>query len=184
MGAASNSGWRKTQKTISDRPMVKPVDTPIGTVTPAHFQPSQVSHRVFLGPKFLYALFNPCDRMHVVSQAFMKFLRADELPYRRLLVNEHIVDETATRLKKQASMLNAQKFVTTLNESDLYHLVTVSSEVFERAQKTFVDWTDLDASFTDFIVATHMEDEGVDYIATYDRHYDAFEITPVPYHRS
>jgi predicted nucleic acid-binding protein len=164
--------------------MVAPVDTPIGTVTPAHFQPGQVSHRLFLGPKFLYALFNPRDQTHVVSQAFMEFLRAGELPYRRLLVNEHIVDETATRLKKQASMRNARKFVTTLDESDLYRLVTVSADVFERPQPTFLEWTDLDASFADFVVAAHMADEGVDYIATFDRHYDAFDITTVPYHRS
>jgi predicted nucleic acid-binding protein len=164
--------------------MAEPIETPIGTITPAHFQPGQVSHRLFLGPKFLYALFNPRDRMHVVSEAFLKFLRAGDLPYRRLLVNEHIVDETATRLKKQASMRHAEKFITTLEESDLYHLLTVSVDVFERAQTTFLDWTDLDASFTDFVVATHMTDEGVDYIATYDRHYDAFDVTTVPYHRS
>lgn len=164
--------------------MAEPVDTPIGTVAPAHFQPGQVSHRLFLGPKFLYALFNPRDRMHAVSQAFMEFLRAGELPYRRLLVNEHIVDETATRLKKQASMRHAQKFVTTLDESDLYHLVTVSADVFERAKTTFLEWTDLDASFTDFVVVAHMEDEDVDYLATYDRHYDAFDVTTLPYRRS
>lgn len=164
--------------------MVDPVDTPIGTVTPTHFQPSQVSHRLFLGPKFLYALFNPRDQMHVVSQAFMEFLRAGELPYRRLLVNEHIVDEAATRLKKQASMRNAQQFVTTVDESDIYHLVPVSAAVFDRAQTMFLEWTDLDASFTDFVVGAHMEDEGVEYVATYDRHYDAFDVTTLPYHRS
>ena len=164
--------------------MAEPIDTPIGTITPAHFQPGQVSHRLFLGPKFLYALFNPRDRMHVVPEAFMKFLRAGDLPYRRLLVNEHIVDEAVTRLKKQASMQHAEKFVTTLDESDLYHLVAVSADVFDRAKTTFLEWTDLDASFTDFVVATHMDDEGIEYIATYDRHYDAFDVTTVPYHRS
>jgi hypothetical protein len=45
----------------------------------------------------------------------------------------------------------------------------------------FVEWTDLDASFTDFIVATHMEALEIDHILTYDRHYDAFYVTTLPY---
>jgi predicted nucleic acid-binding protein len=87
--------------------MADPVETPIGPVTPEHFRPGQVRHQLFVGPKFLYALFSPKDRMHPVSRAFMTFIRDGELPYRRLVLNEHIVDEAATRLKKQASVRNA-----------------------------------------------------------------------------
>ncbi|WP_177227331.1 hypothetical protein [Halomicrobium zhouii] len=46
-----------------------------------------------------------------MSRAFIHLVRDGELPYRRLVVNDHIVDEAATRLEKQASMSNA---VTTL----------------------------------------------------------------------
>lgn len=80
--------------------MADEIDTPIGTVTPVHFQPGQVRHRVFVGPKFLYSLFNPKDKMNAVSRAFMAFIREGDLPFRYLLVNEHIVDEAATRLEK------------------------------------------------------------------------------------
>lgn len=163
--------------------MAEPVETPIGTVTPAHFQPGRMSHRLFLGPKFLYALFNPRDQMHVVSRVFMDFLRANELPYRRLLVNEHIVDEAATRLKKQASMRNASKFLTTLDESDLYVQLSVPEETFERAKATFLEWSDLDASFTDFVVTAHMDTEDIGHIVTYDQHYDAFDVTALPHRR-
>ena len=45
----------------------------------------------------------------------------------------------------------------------------------------FVEWTDLDASFTDFVVAAHMDALEVDHILTYDRHYDAFDVTTLPY---
>jgi hypothetical protein len=37
--------------------------------------------------------------MHAVSRAFMTFVRDGDLPYRRLIVNDHIADEAATRLK-------------------------------------------------------------------------------------
>jgi predicted nucleic acid-binding protein len=100
-----------------------------------------------------------------------------------LVVNDHIVDEAATRLKKQASMRNAATFLTTLDESNLYHLEAVTPEVFNDATDTFLDWTDLDASLTDFIVASHMAELEIDHILTYDRHYDAFDVTTLPYRR-
>lgn len=161
--------------------MAEPVDTPIGTVTAEHFRPGHVRHQVVVGPKFLYALFNPADRMHEVSRAFMEFVRDGDLPYRRLVVNDHIVDEAATRLKKQASMQNAATFLTTLDESSLYRLDSVPENVFAEARNTFVEWTDLDASLTDFVVAAHMADLEIDHVLTYDRHYDAFDVTTLPY---
>lgn len=161
--------------------MAEPVQTPVGTVTAEHFRPGHVRHQVIIGPKFLYALFNPRDRMHPVSRAFMTFVRDGDLPYRRLIVNDHIVDEAATRLKKQASMQNAASFLTTLDESTLYQFESVSETVFDDAKATFVEWTDLDASFTDFVVAAHMDQLEVDHILTYDQHYDAFDVTTLPY---
>lgn len=161
--------------------MADPVETPIGTVTAAHFQPGPVRHQTFVGPKFIYALFNPRDRMHAVSRAFMAYIRDGDLPFRRLLLNEHVVDEAATRLKKQASMRNAARFLQAVDESTLYRIERVPAEVFDAASATFVDWDDLDASFTDFVVAKHMDDLGVDHLVTYDRHFDAFDITTLPY---
>ena len=164
--------------------MAGPIETPIGTITAEHFRPGHVRHQVFVGPKFLYALFNPRDRMHAISRAFMTFVRDGDLSYRRLIVNDHIVDEAATRLKKQASMKNATSFLRTLNESTVYRFESVSEDVFSDAKATFIDWTDLDASFTDFVVAAHIEELEVDHILTYDRHYDAFDLTTLPYQDS
>lgn len=161
--------------------MAGPVETPIGTITTEHFRPGHVRHQAVVGPKFLYALFNPRDQMHAVSRAFMAFVRDGDLPYRRLIVNDHIVDEAATRLKKQASMRNAATFVTTLDESTLYQFESVPETVFRAATETFVEWTELDASLTDFVVAAHMDALEVDHILTYDRHYGAFDVTPLPY---
>lgn len=161
--------------------MAEPVETPIGTITAEHFRPGHIRHQVVVGPKFLYALFNPHDQLHAVSRAFMDFVRDGDLPYRRLIINDHIVDEAATRLKKQASMNHAASFLNALTESTLYQLEIVLEEVFQEAIETFKEWTDLDASLTDFVVATHMNSLGIDHLLTYDRHYDAFDVTTLPY---
>lgn len=112
----------------------------------------------------------------------LSYVRDGALPYRRLVLNDHIVDEAATRLKKQASMRNAALFLTTIEESTLYQFESVPVGVFEGATSTFLEWTDQDASFTDCIVAEHMEALEIDHILTFDRHFDAFEVTTLPYH--
>ncbi|MDB2265607.1 hypothetical protein PN416_17310 [Halorubrum ezzemoulense] len=71
--------------------------------------------------------------------------------------------------------------MTTLDESSLYQFEAVSESVVIDAKETFIEWTDLDASFTDFVVATHMDELDVDQVLTYDRHYDAFDVTTLPY---
>lgn len=161
--------------------MADPVDTPIGTVAAVHFQPGRVRHRVFVGPKACYALFNPRDRLHPVARAFMAFVRDGDLPYRQLIVNEHVVDEAATRLKKRAGMPNAERFLGTLEESTLLRLDRLPDGVFAAAVERFRAWTDHGASMTEFVVATHMADLGVDHLLTFDRDFAAFELTTIPY---
>lgn len=106
----------------------------------------------------------------------MAFVRDGDLPYRRLIVNEHIVDEAATRLKKRASMRNAAGFMSTLTASQVYRLEVVSDDAFEAAMERFVEWTDLEASFTDFVVVAQMDAMGISHIATFDTHYEAFDV--------
>lgn len=63
-----------------------------------------------------------------------------------------------------------------VEESDLFRFERISDATFERARTRFVDWDAIDASFTDFVVACHMGELDVDHIATYDRHYQLFEV--------
>lgn len=161
--------------------MGEPIQTSIGAITAEHFRPGRVRHQVIVGPKFLYSLFDPEDEMHAVSRAFMMFVRNEELPYRYLIVNDHIIDEAATRLKKRVSIQMVSTFLTTLDKSHLYRFEYVPKDVFEEATDTFTEWTDLNASFTDFVVVQHMDELDIDHIVTYDRHYECFDVTTFPY---
>lgn len=66
-------------------------------------------------------------------------------------------------------------------EYRLYRFEYVSRDVFEEAVDRFTDWTDLNASLTDFVVAQQLADREIDHIVTYDRHYDCFDVTTLPY---
>lgn len=52
---------------------------------------------------------------------------------------------------------------------------------FESATDAFREWTDLGASFTDFVVVAHTYAMEIDHVATFDRHYDAFDVGTLPY---
>jgi hypothetical protein len=161
--------------------MGRSIETAVGPVSAADFEPSRLTHRVFLGPKFLYAFFNPNDELHEPSRAIAEFARESELPYRHFIVNEHALDEAATRLKKRASLQYAALLFRAVDESELFRFERVPDEAFEQARTRFVEWDDNDASFTDFVIASHMETLGVDHIATYDRHYQLFDVITLPH---
>lgn len=163
--------------------MGEPKDTPVGTIRPGHFAPrdGDVRHRIFLGPKFLYALFYPDDRLHEVSRALPEYMRDGDLSYRHPVVNEHAIDEAATRLKKRASMKHVESFFAALQESDLFRVEYVPEPVFDDARDQFVAWDDQSGSFTDFAIAAHAEELDIDHLATYDSDFGAFDLTTVPY---
>lgn len=119
--------------------------------------------------------------MPAVSRAFMTFVRAGDLPYRRLVGDDHVVDVAATRWKTQASMRNATALDTTLDEGSLYQFESVSEGIVDDANEPFVEWTDLPASFTDVVVAAHTADLAIHHVLTYDRHLDAFDVMVLPY---
>lgn len=161
--------------------MGRSIDTEVGPVSPTEFAAGRLAHRVFFGPKFLFASFNPNDELHGASRAIAEFARDGDLPYRQFIVNEHALDEAATRLKKRASLRYAELLFTAVDESDLFRFERVSERAFEQARVRFVEWDDNDASFTDFVIACHMEELGVDHIATYDRHYQLFDVVTIPH---
>lgn len=66
-------------------------------------------------------------------------------------------------------------------ESELFRFERVPDATFEQARTRFLEWDDNDASFTDFVIATHMTAMDVDHIATYDRHYQLFDLATIPH---
>lgn len=145
------------------------------------FKPQELTHRIFLGPKFLFSLYHNRDEDHETSSAFLHYIAESSLPYRQLIVNDHAIDEAATRLKRRSSHQNATRMLTNIEQSRLYRFESISRDVFEEARKKFIDWDDKDASFTDFLIATHMAELEVECIATYDAHFDTFGLNTIPY---
>ncbi|ADD03713.1 PIN domain protein [Natrialba magadii ATCC 43099] len=158
------------------------VETAIGTVTPSHFDSvdGTVPRTCVLGPKFLYALYNPDEAFHDVSYAFLTFVREEQLPYRRFVVNEHSIDEAATRLKKRADMTCVTSFLSAVETSEFFDIVSIDAETFERVRERFLNWDDNSASFTDFTIGVQMECRGFEHIMSFDSDLEMFDVSVHP----
>lgn len=158
------------------------IETPLGTVTPAHFYggDDHVPRTCVLGPKFLYALYNPDEEFHEVAYAFLRFVRDERLPYRRFVVNEHTIDEAATRLKKRAAISRAVTFLQAVAESEYFDPVQLDTETFLAVRDRFRTWQDNTASFTDFTIGVQMEIRDIEHVMTFDSDLDLFDVTTHP----
>lgn len=157
-------------------------ETQLGTITPGHFfgENDELPRSCVLGPKFLYALYNPDEEFHDVAYAFLSYVRNEALPYRRFVVNEHIIDEAATRLKKRAGMSEATAFLDALEESAYFAVVPLTDETFQQVRTRFREWADNDAAFTDFTIGVQMEQRTLVHVMTFDSDLDLFDVQTHP----
>jgi len=155
------------------------VDTP----RRAHFNPSgaNLSTELVIGPKFLFSVFQTDQsndeeaRKARFAKKLLSLIREEELPFRRLLVTRHALDEAATRLKKKAKPADAFECVSTVLKSEVYCLTVLDTETFDEACTDFRSYDDHGGAMTDFITKAFVEAQTTDYVVTWDDHYRAFD---------
>lgn len=147
----------------------------------AHFSPdpSEYTQRLVLGPKFLASMFrsNPDDDAapnQRFARALLDWMRNEEIAYKRLLINQHVLDEAATHLKKHNVPAAAFECVETVRSSELFVICETDAEAFAESCRTFCEYDDHDGAMTDFITKTFLERSETPYLATWDDHYQPF----------
>lgn len=148
----------------------------------AHFQPEPTDYtqRLVIGPKFLASLFKSNlseseEREQHFSRKFLKWVKNEELPYKRLILNQHALDEAATHLKKKGSPDTAFSCVDTVLSSEIFNVRVTNRDEFKDACNTFCKFDDHDGAMTDFITKSVIENSDTSYLVTWDSHYQAFD---------
>ena len=154
-----------------------------------HFNPypNNYSQKLVVGPKFLGSIFrsNPSGdeegRRQRFSTELLRWMKNEEIPYKRLIVNRHVLDEAATRLKKKARPRDAFRCVKTVLESKVIVVQKMDDDAFDEACTGFREFSDHEGAMTDFVTKTFTQNSDTSYLATWDSHYQAFEdITLLP----
>lgn len=159
----------------------------------AHFLPSQErwTDTVVVGQKFLASIFYSFDRdtpgnsdeeirKRDFSHKFIQGIKDSELPFERIIVNQHTIDEAATHLKRNYSTGEAINCVQIVRSSDVFEIASVDSELFIEVCERFDSWSDQDGSFTDFVIGVQSELNNRRCIATWDSHYTPFDLELLP----
>lgn len=149
----------------------------------AHFTPEPTRHteRVVIGPKFLASLFRSKNsnkekkQKHQFATKLIRLIRDEEVAYRDIRVNQHVLDEAATRLKDKCSPKDAFTCVKTVRDSELFTIDQVSEQAYSNACDLFLKYDDHGGAFTDFITATYTTNHSASYLATWDSHYREFD---------
>lgn len=102
--------------------------------------------------------------------------------YRRLVTNDYVLDEVLTDLRTRDSYERALSAFSTIEGSGLYTVEFVDVDVFDGGWTRFVDYHDLTLSFTDCVIAAHMDATGIDHLLTYDDDFDALDCTVIPHY--
>lgn len=148
-----------------------------------HFtpDPERYTERIVVGPKFLASLFRSKNeneekkQKHRFAKKLIELIRDEEVAYRDIRVNQHVLDEAATKLKDKCSPTDAFKCVNTVRDSNLFTVDTVSDEIYSEACNRFVEYDDHGGAFTDFITTAYTESHPASYLATWDSHYREFD---------
>lgn len=150
-------------------------------VDPSAFHPATTGPTaLFLDTSGLVAYFHPRADEHEATAAFVERVRDGELPYRPLYTSTYVLDELVTVLESRGDHHLASHALETLPASDATRVVYESPERFEAAVEAYHRYDDLDASFTDHLIAAQMDARGVEHVLTYDGDFAALGLTPVP----
>lgn len=149
----------------------------------AHFVPEPIRYteRVVVGPKFLASLFRSKNsnkekrHKHCFAAKLIEFIRDEEIAYRDIRVNQHVLDEAATSLKDKSKPGDAFKCVETVCSSELFTIDQVSEETYSTACNLFMKYDDHGGAFTDFVTAAYTTNHSASYLATWDSHYREFD---------
>ncbi|MEZ3116521.1 hypothetical protein RYH80_11440 [Halobaculum sp. MBLA0147] len=105
----------------------------------------------------------------------LTLIQNQELPYSRILTNNHVLDEAATRLKKKHGFEDAHDCVDTVRDSDNIEVRSLSQDALDDAYETFVSFDDHGGAMTDFLNKAFVERTETPYVAVWDEHYEAFD---------
>jgi predicted nucleic acid-binding protein len=142
----------------------------------------QGTRTVFVDSSALFALFHRRDERHDNARAFHDLLRSDEIPYRRLVTNDYVLDEVATGLHGRTSRERALQALETVERNEVYAIEFVNPNTFDGGRTRFAEYHDIDLSFTDCVIAAHMDATGIDHVFTYDDDFDALDCTVIPHY--
>jgi hypothetical protein len=138
---------------------------------------------VFLDTSALLAVFDESDQWHERATNYWKTDIIQSLPRPRVVLTDFIIDEAATRIRRDVSHQKAVEAVNLLLEMKrrgAFEILAIDEVRFNAAWKIFVQYSDQDFSFTDCTSFVVCEELKVTRAFAFDSHFQTYRITTAP----
>lgn len=137
---------------------------------------------LFVDTSAWFARFYRRDEYHDDVSAFFETVLKGSSIYRPLYVNDYVIDELCTLLKKRVGHERAKLALETLDASDSVNVRYVGKETFLAARDAFLAAGSMnEASFTDVVIAEHAAELDVDHVLAYDGDFEDLGLVRIPH---
>jgi predicted nucleic acid-binding protein len=137
---------------------------------------------IFADTSFLVAFHNKRDDRHKEARAFINDYIINQTPV-AFIITDYIFDETITTIMKQGGKSLAIDTAKKIYESPAIRIISITSEIFNKAYQTFIDYRDQLWSFTDCTSICLLSSLQINMkVAAYDSHFQTagLEVVTLP----
>jgi predicted nucleic acid-binding protein len=131
--------------------------------------------RGFLKPRYT----EPTDSETEVKKQYVDELvhqvENHEIAFRRLVISSQTLTEVVISLHRNDTEEEAEECLQEVRSSDTFKVIQTSSEHFEMAASNFEETQDKDPNFGEFIDYRVIQEEEIQYVATWDSDFTSFD---------
>lgn len=131
--------------------------------------------RGFLKPRYT----QPTDSKTEVKKQYVdelvRQIENHEIAFRRLVVSSQTLTEVVISLHRDYTEEEAEECLQEVRSSDTFEVLQTSTERFDKAASSFDGTQDKDPNFGEFIDYQVMQDEDIQYAATWDSDFMSFD---------
>ncbi len=129
---------------------------------------------IFLDTSFLIAFFNKKDKNFDYAREIIKVsLEKDNTI--KFIVSDYVFDELITLLKsKKIPVSTIGKIGNTILSSRIFKMIIIKEDIFKSTWSVCKKYTDKSWSFTDISCFCLMDEYGINYYLSFDKHFSQY----------
>lgn len=137
--------------------------------------------KLFFDAGAFIARFDRRDQYHSAALSVLESISKGELPYKKFYTSNYVLQEAVTfvlyETKNHSKALQLLDFIT---KSEYITILWVDEKIQEKANQLFRKYSDQMISLTDCTSVALMNENGINAIFTFDRHFSApgFKMLP------
>lgn len=130
--------------------------------------------RGFLKPRYAEATTPETKKKKEYVDELVQQIKNHDIAFRRLVISSETLTEVAISLHRDYTETEAQECLQEIQSSNMFEVIQTPKERFDGATSHFAYIRNKEPNFAEFIDYQVMQDEGIQYVATWDTDFTNF----------